>query len=239
MALNRVWIPSPNYSSRSGASVRIVVVHTAEGALTIESLGGWFANPSSQVSSHVGIDDKPNTVGEYVRRPDKAWTQASYNPVAVSAELCGFAEWSTDQWHQHPNMLANCAAWIAEECAHWGIPIVRLSDAEAQSSGRGVCDHRSLGSGGGGHWDVGYNFPWDEVLAMARGGAQPTPPTEEDDMAIFALQNPDGRIEVFAQLTKDDSMWHAYQSSPGGGWAGSKPGQPVQWYAMGTPGKQD
>ena len=32
MSLKRVWIASPNYSSRSGSGVRLVVVHTAEGA---------------------------------------------------------------------------------------------------------------------------------------------------------------------------------------------------------------
>ena len=40
--LKRVWIPSPNYSSRGGAGVRLIVIHTAEGARTIESLGSYF-----------------------------------------------------------------------------------------------------------------------------------------------------------------------------------------------------
>ena len=44
MSLRRVWMPSPNYSSRGGARVRLIVVHTAEGALTIEALGSFFAS---------------------------------------------------------------------------------------------------------------------------------------------------------------------------------------------------
>src|SRR5215471_15512392 len=118
MALTRVWIASPNYSSRGGAAVRLVVLHTAEGARTIESLGGYFQG-NVQASSHVGADDKVNTVGEYVRRGNKAWTQCDFNPVCVSMELCAFAAWSTDEWNRHPNMLDNCAKWIAEECAQY------------------------------------------------------------------------------------------------------------------------
>jgi hypothetical protein len=234
MALQRVWIPSPNYSSRAGAAVRLIVLHTAEGARTIESLGGYFQGNVS-ASSHVGADDKVNTVGEYVKRENKAWTQSDFNSVAVSIELCAFAAWDTAEWDRHPNMLANCAAWIAEEAAHYGLPIVRLSASEAQGSGRGVCQHVDLGARGGGHHDCGPGFPMNRVLDMARGGGPVTSPTEEE-MAISATVNKDGRIEVFVQ--KDDgSVVHAYQKEAGGGWAGSEPGKTAAWYPLGNPGK--
>ena len=171
MSLKRVWIPSPNYSSR-GSDVRLIVLHTAEGARTIESLGNFFASSSAGVSSHTGADDKPNTIGEYVSRGYKAWTQGNANPYSVAIELCGFASWSTAEWlDNHPTMLANCAAWIAEEAAHYGIPITKLSASQAQGGGRGVCQHNDLGASGGGHWDCGSNFPIDHVIDMARGGA--------------------------------------------------------------------
>jgi N-acetylmuramoyl-L-alanine amidase-like protein len=234
--LKRVWIPSPNYSSRGGSSVRLIVLHTAEGARTIESLGSYFQG-NVGASSHTGADDKAGTVGEYVRRDNKAWTQANANPYSVAIELCGFAAWSTGEWNQHPNMLANCAAWIAEEAAHYGIPIKRLSASEAQGGGRGVCQHVDLGAAGGGHWDCGSGFPMDAVLDMARGGSGPVPtPTEDETMAIAAATNKDGRLEVFVQ--KDDgSVVHAYQKDAGGAWAGSEPGKPVGWFGFGNPGK--
>jgi hypothetical protein len=169
-ALTRKQIPSPNYSSRGGAGVRLIVVHTAEGARTIEELGNFFASSSSGVSSHTGIDDKAGVIGEYVKRGNKAWTAAGANPVAVQTELCAFASWSAAEWATHPNMLENCAKWIAEEAAAFGIPITKLTPAQAQGSGRGVCQHADLGSWGGGHWDCGGAFPIDDVLDMARGG---------------------------------------------------------------------
>jgi N-acetylmuramoyl-L-alanine amidase len=180
MALKRVWIASPNYSSRGGSKVRLIVLHTAEGARTYQSLGSFFGKSSSGVSSHVGIDDTLNTVGEYVVRGNKAWTQGNANPVAVSAELCAFTAWSAAEWDRHPTMLSNAAAWIAEEAKAFGIPIVRLTPAEAQGSGRGVCQHVDLGRWGGGHVDCGSNFPMTRVLNVAITILAGTPTNPED-----------------------------------------------------------
>jgi hypothetical protein len=192
----------------------LICLHTAQGPDNFEDLGAYFADPASGVSSHVGIDDLAvNTVGEYVRRDYKAWTAANANPVAVQAELCGFAEWDTATWNSHPHMLANTAAWIAEEAAHYGIPIVKLTPAQAQSSGRGVCQHSDLGAWGGGHWDCGPNFPIDALLALAQGV---TPPTlEEPDMLIIRKSN--GEASVFDGATKrriaDPQTLAAYQKA--------------------------
>jgi hypothetical protein len=172
MTLIRQHIPSPNFESRAGANPRLIVLHTAEGAKTIESLGGYFAQRSSRVSSHVGADDKKNTVGEYVNRLHAAWTQGKANHISVSMELCAYASWTREEWMRHPNMLENCAKWIAEEAAFFKIPIVKLTPAQAQGSGRGVCQHRDLGAWGGGHHDCGDGFPMDYVLEMANGGGK-------------------------------------------------------------------
>jgi hypothetical protein len=179
MTLKRVGIPSPNISSRGGAKVRLIVLHTSEGATTYQSLGNFFANPANEVSSHVGTDDTPNTVGEYCGRSNKAWTASNANPVAVQNELCtpsGGYLWTDAQWRQHPNMLANAAQWIKEEAAVFGIPIVALSPSQAQGGSAGVCQHKDLGSWGGGHVDCGSGFPMAYVLSLATGGA-PVPPT--------------------------------------------------------------
>ncbi len=182
MPLTRKPFPSPNYSSRGGATVRLIVLHTAEGATSIESLGSFFASSSAGVSSHTGIDDTPGVVGEYVRRDWKAWTAAGANPVAVQTELCAFAKWTYAEWKRHPNMLANCAAWIAEEAQAFGIPITKLTPEQAQSTGRGVCQHGDLGEWGGGHWDCGPGFPIDDVLSMARAETQTVAPSPQTGM---------------------------------------------------------
>jgi hypothetical protein len=188
--LTRSPIPSPNYSSRGGAGVRLVVIHASEGATTFAALGNFFANPSSGVSSHTGIDDTPNVIGEYVRADWKAWTAANANPVAVQAELCvpsgASAGWTAADWNRHPTMLENCGRWVAEECARFGIPVRKLSPAEAQGGAAGVCQHKDLGVWGGNHSDCGPGFPIDTVLAIAAdGAAAPAPSTGESDMVLL------------------------------------------------------
>lgn len=185
MALKRIWIPSPCYSGRNYSDVRLIVMHTAEGARTYQDLGHFFQNAANGVSSHVGIDDTKGTIGEYVTRGNKAWTQANYNPYAVAAELCGFASWTTDVWkNSHHNMLVNAADWIREECQKAGVPIDRLTDAQAQGSGHGCCQHINLGAGGGGHVDCGPGFPFDYVLNLARG-QKPETTVEADPNMIY------------------------------------------------------
>lgn len=221
MALNRVWIPSPNYSSRGGATVRLIVLHTAEGALTIESLGNFFGQSSSQVSSQVGADDKFNTVGEYVRRDNKSWTQGEFNPVSTSMELCAFAAWTPDEWYGHPNMLENCARWIAEESAYFGIPIRRLTPAEAQGSGHGVCQHVDLGARGGGHHDCGPGFPMDYVLAIATGASAPKPPEAETMAVAIGVQKNGYPFVVYER--DDGNLFYTWQG-PDGNWNGAGKG---------------
>ena len=220
MALNRVPIPSPNYSSRGGTAVRLLVVHTAEGSTSIESLGAFFANPNSGVSSHTGADDKVNTVGEYVPPGYKAWTQANANPYCVAIELCAFAGWSPGEWDAHPNMLENCRLWIAEECARFGIPLRRLSAAEAQGGVAGVCGHNELGASGGGHWDPGGNFPDGSGALMAINGApepEPEPEPEEGKTVVSqVVKHRDSQLSC-AQAS-GGGLWHTNTPSTGGTW---------------------
>ena len=177
MALRREWKPVSHYSTGRGA-VRLIVLHTTEGAQTKESLYNWFSNPAAKVSSHVGIDNRSRVIHEYVRRNHAAWAQGNYNGVAICAEQCtpaGAANgWSRDYWlTQQATMLSVTAEWIAEEAKAFGIPITKLTAAQAQGTGRGVCGHVDIQPQD--RTDPGRNYPWDRVLEMARGGAAPTP----------------------------------------------------------------
>jgi peptidoglycan hydrolase-like protein with peptidoglycan-binding domain len=220
MSLNRVWIPSPNYSGRGGSGVRLVVVHTTQGGGTdtYQSLGNYFANSASQVSSHVGIDDTPGTVGEYVAPDQKAWTAADANPYAIQGECCAMAEW-TAEWSAHPQMLANCAAWIAEECARFGIPIRKIGESQAAAGEAGVCGHADLGYAGNDHWDPGPAFPWGDVLAMAGGTAVDLGPSSPSSPPVAAGEAPPwpGRYLDVVTQGADVSTWQGQMQFRG--WA--------------------
>ncbi|MDQ3578178.1 MAG: hypothetical protein M3443_11385, partial [Actinomycetota bacterium] len=75
--------------------MRLVVGHTAEGALTAEALGRYFSGTVG-ASSHVGIDH--DSTEDYVPYELAAWTLRSGNLVSDNAELCGFAEMARAQW---------------------------------------------------------------------------------------------------------------------------------------------
>lgn len=229
--LNRIRIPSPNYSSRGGQRPRLIVVHTAEGARTYQSLGAFFRG-NVQASSHVGIDDTLGTIGEYVRRTDKAWTCAAYNSVSVNVELCAFAAWTPAEWSQHHGILDNCARWIAEESAALGIPITKLNAATAQGGSAGVCQHVDLGAAGGGHHDCGPGFPMDDVLAAARQYATGKPPdskppaAEEVEMIASAVAD-NGSLHVFMVGPQRKTVWYTWQPKGSTAWNGGAPNKQV------------
>jgi N-acetyl-anhydromuramyl-L-alanine amidase AmpD len=177
MALTRLWRPSPHYST-GRSTVRLIVLHTTEGATTIESLANWFSNPSAKVSSHTGADNhRQGTIAEYVKRHHSAWAQGNYNSVSICIEMCtpaGAANgWSRDYWLSKQGwLLDNTAAWVAEEARAYGIPIVKLTAGQATGGGRGLCGHVDLQPQD--RTDPGRGFPWDYIVAKATGGKPPT-----------------------------------------------------------------
>jgi N-acetyl-anhydromuramyl-L-alanine amidase AmpD len=172
-----IVIESPHHSSRGGQKVRLVVLHTAEGALTTTSLGRYFARPNTQASSHVGIDD--HSIVQYVHYDRAAWTLRSGNKISDNAELCGFARWTRNQWiADHHPMLELAARWIRERCNARDIPIRKLNVKQIRDGKAGVIGHVdwTLAMNDGTHSDPGVSFPWDVVIALASGDLpDPTP----------------------------------------------------------------
>jgi hypothetical protein len=185
---SRLAIPektSPNSSPRGAAPVRLIILHTAEGARTVAELGNYFAAASVQVSSHVGIDD--HGLEQYVDYDREAWTTRSANPISDNAELCGFAAWTREQWlNEHMPMLKNAASWVAARCTARNIPVVKLTPAEVAAGKPGVCGHVdwTIGMKDGTHTDPGVNFPWDVVISLAQsgGGVAVDPDQQIDEM---------------------------------------------------------
>jgi hypothetical protein len=215
VAIKRIWKPSPNYSSRGGSAVRLITLHTSEGAQTNQSLWNFISQASAQVSYSISVDNvNANECFEYVSRGNKPWSQANFNPVGVTGCFCtpsgASSGWSRDTWIKNMDRgISSMAAWVAEEARHFGIPIVALSPSQAQGSGRGVCMHRDLGPGGSNHHDCGSGFPMDLLIARAKGGggsAATPPPATEEDMAAsvatykgkqyFAYVAPNGNVCV-------------------------------------------
>ena len=198
--------------------MRLIVIHTTEGAQDIYSLGNFFAQSSAEVSSHVGSDNKRDgTIGEYVSRGNKAWTAANYNPVAVQCEMCtpsGAASgWTRDYWlNTQDQMIRNTAAWAAEESKKYGIPLVALTPSQAQGSGRGVCEHQDLGSGGGNHSDCGQ-FPMDKLIQYATGNVPAPIPEVDPGMTVSSATDSKGG-KHFAAIGTDGAVYYQAPNDP-------------------------
>lgn len=136
------WIPSPNFSSRGGQKVRLVVAHltvspTAAGTVS------WFSQARSQVSAHVVTDGK--SAVQMVAWANKAWHVCDFNPVSEGIETVGMTDKDVSQpeWESLANIVA-CrlkANGLPPAYAHGG-------------EGAGYCQHRDLGQAGGGHSDI-------------------------------------------------------------------------------------
>lgn len=186
-------IPSPNYQSRGNARVRLIVLHTAEGARDVTSLGNYLQNPTVEASYHVAFDD--NRMEQYVSYQYESWATLSANPISDSGCCCGFAAWTRDEWlNEHSNMLELAAQWVASRCAARGVPIVHLSLSEVAACKAnpnhpgGVIGHWdwTRGAQDGTHTDPGANFPWDWVIARAQQIATGQKPSiAGDDMGVF------------------------------------------------------
>lgn len=165
-------IASPNFSGRGGARVRLLVVHTTENNADVtpaSNVANYFAQASSQVSSHVVIDD--DNVIQCVDYNNAAWTCAGYNTVSENAEMIGYAAYGPGDWARHAGTIERTAQWLRDRAAARGIPLVYLSAADVVAGRSGWTSHLNLGAVGGGHHD-----PGDAAIAAITAALQ------EDDM---------------------------------------------------------
>jgi hypothetical protein len=168
-----------NYSGRNGAKVLILVVHDAEmpslGALQgLYAIRAWFNNPAAQASSNVATDAAGNTI-RMVPDDAKAWTQAFFNPWALSDELLGYASqtvWPEAQLRATARLFA---AWSVK----YGVPVQHAVVSGCTIIRPGILQHSDLGACGGGHHDAGPHFPITRFIELVKeyraGGYHPKP----------------------------------------------------------------
>lgn len=138
------WLTSPNYSSRGGQRVRLIVWHDCEG-----SFGGsasWFAQALSRVSANIVLSEDGAQAIQMVAWANKAWHACNFNPFSEGVEAAGYAAkgLGAPEWRA----LANIVAFRLKAN---GLP---CQVATAANNWTGYCQHVDLGQAGGGHHDV-------------------------------------------------------------------------------------
>ena len=138
------FVASPNFSSRGGQSIRLIVVHDTEGSYA--GAVGWFTMPRSQVSAHFVMREDGAEVTQMVPLTAKAWHACNVNPYSIGIEGAGVeAHGFSDDWWQG---MARIVAWLLHR--------YQIYPRWAQGGqGQGFCSHHDLGAMGGGHADVG------------------------------------------------------------------------------------
>lgn len=165
MKVDYEHIVKQHQSSREGARIHLLVLHTTEGSGSLETLGSIFDN--EEASSHYGIDEQGN-IARYVPDAAKAWTQCNYNPVSLSAEQIGFAEFSRSDWFKRHDQLRGAAEFLTYGHIHYGVPLRQGEVANGGIVKDGVMQHGQLGLIGCGHTDCGEGYPQKYVMLLAR-----------------------------------------------------------------------
>ncbi len=189
-----------NYSSRRGVRPRLLVVHytvspNRPGWDDVNAIVSLFDRASFQASSNYVIDAEGHCA-YIVRESDKAWTQATFNPVAISVEVINTG---SEPRFMDPAGYAKLGRVFADAAKRWDIQIRRGSVSGCTVTRSGIVDHNTLGACGGGHADI-TPYPLQPVIdaiAAAAGGAKPTSATDRRRCGALAYHRHTARTKGF------------------------------------------
>jgi hypothetical protein len=138
------FTPSPNFSSRGGQKVRLIVAHDCEG--NYAGSIAWFAMAQSRVSAHLVLKEDGSEATQMVAWANKAWHAVAFNGFSEGIEAAGYAVkgFAAAEWEA----LAALVAWRLHVN---GIP---CQEATPANNWTGFTEHAKLGAAGGGHHDI-------------------------------------------------------------------------------------
>jgi N-acetyl-anhydromuramyl-L-alanine amidase AmpD len=164
-----------NQSERRGP-ILAVAVHSTESqdipgsTDDLRSIRGWFDNPASQASSHIGIDGAGNTE-MWVHSNRKAWTIGAANSWTVNIEFVARAAQPASAWEE--SQIKQGARWAAYWVLNYNLKVqkgnVRNVNGQCVCTKKGIIRHSDVTAAGfGTHTDPGPSFPMDEFLSATR-----------------------------------------------------------------------
>jgi hypothetical protein len=163
---------SPKQSSREGARIHGLVLHTTEGSdhpdgdSDLKTLGSIFHN--EEASAHVGVNVR-GRFGRYVPDAAKAWAVCNFNSVTLSLEQIAFAAYSKAEWFKERHaQLHGAAEFLLYGHIHYGVPLRPGKVSGSAIVEAGIFQHKDLGISGSGHSDCGDGYPQGYVTLLAR-----------------------------------------------------------------------
>lgn len=178
-------------SRTGGVRPRVVCIHTAETAPAVgsaEAVARYFATTDRQASYHALVDSS----GVVPLLPDTAtaFHCVGFNTPSLGLSFaCWAAEWGKHQvWEEQA--LRHGAGELGRMTQAWGIPLTRITAAQAREGRAGVVTHALMDPAR--RTDPGAAFPLEQLLRMAGD--------EEDDMP---LTEADARLVVDTLLGRE------------------------------------
>lgn len=163
---------TPHQSSREGARIHGLVLHTTEGSdnpsnnADLIQLGSIF--DGEEASAHIGVN-RDGVFARYVEDSAKAWAVCNFNSVTLSLEQIAFAATHKREWfHSRHSQLHGAAEFLAYGHIHYGVPLEKGAVSGSAITRAGVFQHRDLGISGSGHSDCGDGYPEGYVILLAK-----------------------------------------------------------------------
>jgi hypothetical protein len=179
-----IFRASPNYNSRGGYGVSLVVIHSCEG--NYAGCWGWLRNSQAGASAHYVVNESGSEVTQLVREASRAWhVAAAYNCNYAGGQQCNLQGVSTNNFSvgiEHAG-FASQASWsngIIETSAKLTCDITKRQGVIRDRNH--IVSHGQLQPYN--RTDPGKNWPWSHYIDRVRahcgqgggggGGGTPT-----------------------------------------------------------------
>jgi hypothetical protein len=153
--------------TRPESAIKYIVIHSTEGD-TAAGAASWFANPESEGSAHLVVDDREC----YRTLANKLipWGAPGTNRTGFHIEHAGHANWPRQKWMSHPQTLRRGAFKAAFHAVKFGIPLRLLSVSDLRQGRSGFVTHATATKAfnPGGHTDPGAGFPLDHYMQLVK-----------------------------------------------------------------------
>ncbi|MEJ7602157.1 MAG: N-acetylmuramoyl-L-alanine amidase [Kofleriaceae bacterium] len=163
-----IWRSSPNFNTRGGHNVSLVVIHSCEG--NYAGCWGWLRNPAAQASAHYVVKENGSEVSQLVRESDRAWhVAAAYECSRAGGQQCNKNGVGTNSFSvgiEHAG-FASQSSWqngLIETSAKLTCDITR--DHSVPRDRNHIVSHGQLQP-----WnrtDPGPNWPWNHYIDRVR-----------------------------------------------------------------------
>lgn len=174
--------PAKWYGSSNNKPINRIVMHATVGVepgvdgAARATVAGSKVTPRPS-SYHYVADAKESL--QYVYDSVVAYG-APPNEHSIHYELCcslankGEGHWTDDA---HQAMLHLAAKDVAQLCAAYDVPVVKLTVGDLKDGKRGLCGHIDVTNAWHQttHWDPGPFFPWNKFLAMVEAASPVAP----------------------------------------------------------------